>query len=106
VSVKEGGWLAGPIKGRGPEVGGGAAQWEGKGEWAGQGGRRGGPRLGQIHSWDRIRKEFPFKFQLILEFDRNLENCTRRFRRNFGMGIFLKSSRLSKYFRKMKYAMP
>jgi hypothetical protein len=39
---------------------------------------------------------------LILEFGRTLENCTRRFRRNFDMGIFLKSSRLSMYFRKMK----
>jgi hypothetical protein len=35
-----------------------------------------------------------------------LEICIRRFRRDFDMRIFLKSFRLSKYFRKMKYAMP
>jgi hypothetical protein len=82
-----------------------AAQWEGKGEWASLGGRRGRPRLVRIRSRARIQKEFLFEFQLILEFGRSLENCTMRFRRNFDMGIFLKSSRLSKYFRKMKYAM-
>jgi hypothetical protein len=30
------------------------------------------------------------EFQLILEFDRTLKNCTRRFMRNFDMGIFPK----------------
>jgi hypothetical protein len=35
-----------------------------------------------------------------------LEICTRRFRRNFDMRIFLNSSRLLKDFRKIKYAMP
>jgi hypothetical protein len=35
-------------------------------------------------------KEIIFEFQLILEFGRTLENCTRRFRRNLDMGIFPK----------------
>jgi hypothetical protein len=82
-----------------------AAQWERKGKWAGQGRRRGGPRLGRIRGRGRIQKKNLFEFQLIFEFSRNLEKCTRIFRRNFNMGIFLKSSRLSKYFRKMKYDM-
>jgi hypothetical protein len=43
----------------------------------------------------------------IFEYTKTLEICTRRFRRNFDMRIFfLKSSRLSKNFRKMKYAVP
>jgi hypothetical protein len=66
------------------------AQWEGKGEWADRGGRRGGPRLGRIWSRARIQKEILFEFQLILEFDRTLEKYTRKFRRNFDMGIFPK----------------
>jgi hypothetical protein len=66
------------------------AQWEGKGEWADRGRRRGGPRVGRIRSWARIQKEILFEFQLILEFDRTLKNCTRRFRRNFDMEIFSK----------------
>jgi hypothetical protein len=48
---------------------------------------------------------FPNK-NWIFEYTKALEICTRRFRRNFAMRIFLKSFRLSKYFRKMKYAMP
>jgi hypothetical protein len=60
------------------------AQKEGRGEWGGRGGRRGGSRLGQNS------KEILFEFQLILEFGRTLENCTRRFRRNLDMGIFPK----------------
>jgi hypothetical protein len=35
-------------------------------------------------------KEILFEFLLILEFGRNLENCTRRFRRNLDTGIFPK----------------
>jgi hypothetical protein len=66
------------------------AQWEGKGEWAGRGGRRGELRLGRIRSRGRIQKEILFEFQLILEFGRTLENCRRRLRSNFDMGIFLK----------------
>jgi hypothetical protein len=42
----------------------------------------------------------------IFEYTKALEICTRRFRRNFDMRVFIKSSRLSKYFGKMKYAMP
>jgi hypothetical protein len=61
---------------------------EGKKEWAGRGGRRGGPRLGRIRSRARIQKEILFEFPLIFEFGRTLENCTRRFRRRFDMGIF------------------
>jgi hypothetical protein len=49
------------------------------GDWAGQGGRRGGPRLGRIRSRARIQKKILFKFQLILEFGRTLENYTRKF---------------------------
>jgi hypothetical protein len=56
--------------------------------------------------WAQAQKGILFEFQLILEFDRTLENCTRRFRKKLDMGIFRKYSRLSKYFRKMKYAMP
>jgi hypothetical protein len=43
---------------------------------------------------------------LIFEYTKALEICRRRFRRNFDMRIFLKSFKLSKYFRKMKYVMP
>jgi hypothetical protein len=48
------------------------------------------------HGWAESRaglefeKEILFEFQLILEFDITFENCTRRFRRNFDMGIFVK----------------
>jgi hypothetical protein len=42
------------------------------------------PELGQ----NSIRNSF--KFQFILEFGRTLENCTRRFRWKFDMGIFPK----------------
>jgi hypothetical protein len=40
--------------------------------------------------WAKVQTEFLFKFQLILEFGRTLENCTRRFRKKFDMGIFPK----------------
>jgi hypothetical protein len=76
-------------------------QWKGKREWAGRVGRRGGPWLGRMRSWGRIQNEILFEFQLILEFGRTMENYTRRFRRNFTWGFFLKSSRLSNYFRKL-----
>jgi hypothetical protein len=85
---------------------GGGGPKGGKGEWAGRGGRRGGPRMGRIRSRARIQKKFFLNFNLFLEFGRTLEIYTRRFRRVFDPTIFLKSSRLSKYFRKMKYAMP
>jgi hypothetical protein len=35
-------------------------------------------------------KQILFEFQLILEFSRTLENCTRRFIRNLDTGIFPK----------------
>jgi hypothetical protein len=91
---------------------------EGKAGWASRrplGRLAGGPTRGKGEvgygwventRWAKVQKDFLFKFQLFLEFGRTLENCTRRFRKKFDMGIFLKSSRLSKYFRKMKFAMP
>jgi hypothetical protein len=63
---------------------------KGKREWAGRGGRRGGSWLSRIRSRAITQKDFIFEFQLILEFDMTLQNCTRRFRRNFDMGIFPK----------------
>jgi hypothetical protein len=70
--------LARPAKGRGPVV-------------CGSGSTMGGERgVGRIRSRARIQKEIIFEFQLILEFGRTLENCTRRFRRNFDMEIFPK----------------
>jgi hypothetical protein len=78
---------------------------------SGEGGRRlgqgegGGPReeeggagrpkvnprqLGQKLEMGPCSKEILFEFQLILEFGRDLENCTRRFRKKFDMGIFPK----------------
>jgi hypothetical protein len=41
----------------------------------------------------------------IFEYTKALEICTRRFRMNFDVGIFLNSSRLLEDFRK-KYNMP
>jgi hypothetical protein len=91
---------------------------EGKAGWADRrplGQLASGPALGrgvvgrgwvEIRRWAKDQKEIPFKFQLILEFARTLENCTRIFRKKFDMRIFLKSSRLSKHFRKMKYVVP
>jgi hypothetical protein len=41
--------------------------------------------------WAKVQKEILFEFQLIfLEFGGTLENCTRRFRWNFDMGILPK----------------
>jgi hypothetical protein len=79
-------------------VGGG----EGKAGWAGRralGHLVGGPALVRgelgcgwvkIQRWAKAQKDIPFKFQLILEFGRTLENCTRRFRKKFDMRIFPK----------------
>jgi hypothetical protein len=53
----------------------------------------------------KVRKNSFPNNNLIFEYTKALEIC-RRFRRNFDMRIFLKSSRLSKYFGKIKYAMP
>jgi hypothetical protein len=47
-----------------------------------------------------------YKFQMNLDFSKNLRNFTRRFRRNLVMDFFLNSSRLLKDFKKMQYAMP
>jgi hypothetical protein len=82
---------AGPGRRRRPKRGGGGSgptEGQGPSGWA------------ENRRWAQAQKEILFKFQLILEFGRTLENCTRRFRKKFDMGILLKSSRLSKYFRK------
>jgi hypothetical protein len=47
-----------------------------------------------------------FEFQGFFEFGMTLRNCTRKFRRNLGMGIILNSSRLLKDFYKIQYVMP
>jgi hypothetical protein len=45
----------------------------------------------QSWRWAKVQKEIIFEFQLIfLEFGRTLENCTRKFRWNFDMGILPK----------------
>jgi hypothetical protein len=44
----------------------------------------------KIRRWAQVQKGILFKFQLILEFGRTLENCTRRFRKKLDMGIFPK----------------
>jgi hypothetical protein len=96
AAAQEGvGWRSEDGRGRSVGPGGVSLAWpvgqgpgRGQGEWAGQGGRRGGPRLGQIRSRAIIQKEFLFKFQLILEYGKTLENCTRIFRRKFDMKIF------------------
>jgi hypothetical protein len=41
----------------------------------------------------------------ILDIAKALENCTRRFRRNFDVGIFLNYPMLYNNFRKIQYAM-
>jgi hypothetical protein len=51
------GWLGRPMDEAQWRFGGGGPK-EGKGEWASRGGRRGGPRLGQIPSRARIQKKF------------------------------------------------
>jgi hypothetical protein len=69
----------------------------------GGGDRKGGERRVGQPGWKERRavawrnpepwqnsKEILFKYQLILEFGRTLENCTRRFRRNLDMRIFPK----------------
>jgi hypothetical protein len=91
-----------------------------EGHWAGWPmGRRGGEgrwatarpkgRMGRLAAGPiglKVKENsFPNK-DLIFEYTKALEICRRRFRRDFDMRIFLKSSRLSKYFRKMKYVMP
>jgi hypothetical protein len=102
------GLTEGGRRGLRPHISGGE---EGKAGWAGRrplGRLASGLMLGigeVVHGWvenrrwAKAQKEIPFEFQLILEFGRTLENCTRRFRKKFDMG-------LSMYFKEMKYAMP
>jgi hypothetical protein len=78
--------------------GGGKRSMEKKKRWAAA---RPKGRMGR----KRRKNSFSNK-NLIFEYTKALKICTRRFRRNFDMRIFLNSSRLLKYFRKMKYAMP
>jgi hypothetical protein len=78
--------------------------------WRGEGGRRPGglhgPKAEQANGWlsrlGRNLKENSFRNKnWIFEYINALEICTRRFRRNFDMGIFLNSSRLLTDFRKI-----
>jgi hypothetical protein len=77
------------------------------GQWAGVGERGGGPRLGQKPEMGQSSKRN--SFQISIDF-RNLVEVWKIAQgdlgRNLTWGFFLTSSRLSKYFRKMKYAMP
>jgi hypothetical protein len=90
--------------------GGGLGRSEAKAQWGGRptaglgrrrwpkrGGGGSGPTEGQGRGgwaenwrWTQAQKEIPFEFQLILEFGRNLKNCTRSFRKKFDMRIFPK----------------
>jgi hypothetical protein len=73
--------VAGPSRRGQPKRGG-------VGEWAGRGPKP--RRLGQKPEMVPSSKKIIFEFQLILEFGRTLENCSRRFRKKFDMGIFPK----------------
>jgi hypothetical protein len=75
------------------------------GWWLGLGERR-RPRRGGGGRWAQAQKQILFEFQLILEFGRIWKIAQGDLGRNLTWGFFLKSSRLSKYFREMKYAMP
>jgi hypothetical protein len=58
--------------------------------------------VGRLSQLGRNMKGNPFQNKnWIFEFTKALEICTRRFRRNFDVGIFLNSSRLLKDFRKI-----
>jgi hypothetical protein len=73
--------VPGPRKRRRPKRGGGGSEpneGQGLGSWA------------ENRRWAHAQKEILFKFQLILEFGKTLENCTRRFRKKFDMEIFPK----------------
>jgi hypothetical protein len=64
----------------------------------------GGLRLGwkiREEAGPKSRKRISELNNWIFEFTKALEICKRRFRRNFGMRIFLNSSRLLKEFRKI-----
>jgi hypothetical protein len=77
------------------------------GWWAGTGEMGGGPRLGQKLEMGQSSKRN--SFQISIDF-RNLPEVWKIAQgdlgRNLTWGFFLTSSRLSKYFIKMKYAMP
>jgi hypothetical protein len=69
----------------------------GERRWPKRGGGGSGPTEGQglggwaeNRRWAQAQKEILFEFQLIFEFGKTLENCTRRFRKKFDMGIFPK----------------
>jgi hypothetical protein len=59
-------------------MGSGLTEGQGPGSWV------------ENQRWAQAQKEILFEFQLILEFGRTLENCTRGFRKKFDMGIFPK----------------
>jgi hypothetical protein len=80
---------------------------------AGGGRRRSGGPKGRMAGWllgrlgRKLKKNSFRNKNWIFEYTKALEICTRRFRRDFDVGIFfLNSSRLLKDFRKIKYAMP
>jgi hypothetical protein len=86
-------------RGRGPHIsegGEGMAGWASRRPlgWLASGTARGRGEVGhgwvENRRWAKVQKEFLFEFLLILEFGRTLENCTRRFRMKFDMGIFPK----------------
>jgi hypothetical protein len=81
---------------------GGPAGW-----WVGMGERGGGPRLGQKPEMGQSFKRNSFRISIDF---RNLAEVWKIAQgdlgRNLTWGFFLTSSRLSKYFRKMKYVMP
>jgi hypothetical protein len=89
--------VAGPGRRRRPKRGGRGVGLEGGRGWAQEGEMGSGPAEGQGPDgwvenwrWAQAQKQILFKFQLILEFGRTLENCTRRFRKKFDMEIFPK----------------
>jgi hypothetical protein len=57
-------------------MGSGPSEGQGPGGWV------------ENRRWAQAQKGILFEFQLILEFDRILKNCTRRFMKKFDMGIF------------------
>jgi hypothetical protein len=58
--------------------------WEGAVGWRGRVGTT-GPDPGEKSKW-----KFDFKFQMNLDFGKNVRNFTKRFRRNLDMRIFPK----------------
>jgi hypothetical protein len=61
------------------------------GRWVGAGERGGGPRLHRKPEMGQSSERNSFQISIhFLEFSRTLENCTRRFRWNFDMGVLPK----------------